>query len=379
MRFWYETVAIMVGRIDIKKVILCLAAVLFLAPNWVGDARAERGRAAAGVGNPYGFSVWGLTSKTVQQIKAAGVGWIRYQRDWQTIEPERGHFHWTELDKVVQIANQAGLKVSFPLQDAPNWAKTQVCDGKRLFAGPQQMAAYAGAVATRYDGKHGHGKIDAFEVGNEEYDNYWGGYWENSLPCRQPKYYGPVLAAAARAIRAANPAALVGFQGMWWLDLGHFRSFYEWIYNHGYGNDFDFANFHYYPCWQSPSSDHPNPSFDQVWRTIHDVMAAHDQADKPIWVTEFGWNINSTNQNPSCQVSPAKQSNYLRQVLERARRSGVMRRVFWYTIGMGHDGMSLTQDGKPVPAYYTLQSYARKYPGWSISSWIGNSFSGDAE
>src|SRR5579859_6962832 len=40
-----------------------------------------------------------------------------------------------------------------------------------LYPNPQSTKTFAQAIATRYNGQNGHGTIQAFEIGNEEYDS----------------------------------------------------------------------------------------------------------------------------------------------------------------------------------------------------------------
>src|SRR5262249_30091344 len=76
---------------------------------------------------------------------------------------------------------------------------------------PQHTAVFAQAVATRYNGQNGHGTIQAFEIGNEEYDSQNpNGSSANAYNDRSPIYYIKVLPVVAPAIRAAHPKALVG-------------------------------------------------------------------------------------------------------------------------------------------------------------------------
>src|SRR5206468_10279900 len=130
--------------------------------------------------NPYGFSVWGYQSR----IAASGVKWARVQRDWSTIETSPGVYSWNGMDSDVARANAAGVRITVPIQDAPAFRKTQVCNGVNLFPGPSEMSSFAAIIAARYHGNNGHGYVDSFEIGNEEYDGYWGGSWANTLPCR---------------------------------------------------------------------------------------------------------------------------------------------------------------------------------------------------
>ncbi|TMC31354.1 MAG: hypothetical protein E6J32_03440 [Chloroflexi bacterium] len=154
--------------------------------------------------NPYGFSVWGYQGR----VTSSGVKWVRVQRDWSSIETSPGVYDFTGLDADVAAANAAGVHATVPIQDAPSFRKTQVCNGVNLFPGPSEMSTFAGLLAARYNGHNGHGYIDSFEIGNEEWDGYWGGSWANTLPCRAATYYGPVLKAGYQAVKAQSPTAL---------------------------------------------------------------------------------------------------------------------------------------------------------------------------
>src|SRR5262249_39700604 len=160
----------------------------------------------------------------------------------------------------------------------------------------------------------------------------------------------PVLKAAYQAIKQASPQALVGMNSLWWVNKQHVYDYMNWLYQNGYGHDFDFANFHYYICNGDPletSQDHP--SFTEEWQTIHNVMQQYNDGVKPIWVTEIGWNINAVDQNPNCIVSPQQQAQYLIEATQAAMASHTIHHIFWYTIDRGNDGMSITQPSGNLP------------------------------
>jgi len=312
--------------------------------------------------NPYGFSVWGYQNR----VTASGVKWVRLQRDWSAIETSPGVYDFSGLDQDVAAANAAGVHATVPIQDAPGFRKTQVCNGVNLFPGPNEMSIFAGLLATRYNGLNGHGYVDSFEIGNEEWDGYWGGSWANTLPCRAASYYGPVLKAGYQAVKAASPTALVGMFGMWWVNTPHVQSYMTWLYQNGYGSYMDFANFHYYTGSDPSVTNGDTPSFDLEWQTIRSVQAAYNDGAKPVWCTEVGWAISSVNQ-PGSLVSLAQQSQYLHYVLDSSRNSNVMQRVFIYMISdTGSDGMNLYPPTGPLPSYAMLEGYIAQYPSWSL-------------
>src|SRR2546428_1448129 len=193
--------------------------------------------AAQNDANPYAFAVWRYQSR----IAASGVKWARLQRDWSTIETSPGVYNFAGLDADAAAATAAGVHVTVPIQDAPGFHKTQVCNGVNLFPGPAEMSTFAGIMAARYNGQNGHGYVDSFEIGNEEWDGYWGGSWASTLPCRAASYYGPVLKAGYQAVKAQSPTALVGMFGMWWVNTPHIQSYMTWLYQNSYSASHGFS------------------------------------------------------------------------------------------------------------------------------------------
>lgn len=327
---------------------------------------------------PYGFTILrNFTPDTVTYFKELGVTWIRFQLDWGGIEPQRGQFDWSKLDAVVALANASGLHIDFPLQLAPDWALSQKCGSTPILPGPQEMAQYATAVAQRYNGQNGHGTIDSYEIGNEEFDEHLPSnrntVTQNCSQVNFASFYGPVLKAGYEAIKAQAPNATVGMFGLWWSNIPHIRSYMTWLYQNGYGKYFDYGNFHYYPCAGNPNIQGGNPevtvgdvpSFNNEWQTMYGIMAQNGDAGKPIWVTETGWTISGVNQSKRCIVSQQQQASYMQYVLTQSANSHVIEHVFWYTIDSKDDGMSITQFKNKLPSFNTLQQFIQQKPLWN--------------
>ncbi len=328
---------------------------------------------------PYGFTILRrLTPETIAYLKELRITWVRYQLDWAHIEAQPGQFDWSELDSAVSLVNASGMHIDFPLQLAPDWALSQTCGGKPLLPGAKEMTQYASALAQRYNGRNGHGYIDSYEIGNEEFDEH--------LPrnkkivasnCSQVNFvsfYGPVLKAGYQAIKSQSPQALVGMAAIWWVNTPHIRSYLDWLYQNGYGDYFDYANFHYYPCAGNPNTAAPGnptitdgdrPSFDLEWQTFHEIMAQYGDSRKPVWVTETGWAISNINQAQRCIVSPEQQAQFMSYLLTEAAKSHVVQQLFWYTIDLKNDGMSITQFSNKLPGFYTLQRFIQQQPLWN--------------
>jgi len=298
--------------------------------------------------------------------KQLDVCWVRYQYHWSKIETSAGVYDWGPVDAAVATMNAAKIHIDFAIQYGPSWDLTQVCsaDGQHFLPGPAQMTTFATVLATRYDGRHGHGYIDSYEIGNEEYDAHYVQGLRNNQPCRSASYYGPVLKAGYQAIKAASPQALVGMFGLWWHYEPHIQDFMTYLFSNGYGPYMDYMNFHYYHSGGDPStSNGDDPSFDLEWQTMHTIAAKYGFANQPIWVTEVGWPTTASS-GASTIVSPQTQSQFMQYVLNESAKSGVVRKVFWFTINYGHQSDSIYPTTGPLQAFYTFQATVRQKPQW---------------
>src|SRR5947209_18363132 len=177
------------------------------------------------IDSPYGFTTITADTQLVTLYKQLNVCWVRYQVNWNKIETSPGVYDWSDVDKAVATMNAANIYIDFPIQSAPLWHKTQLCFGVHYLPGAADMAQFATIIATRYDGKHGHGHIDSFEIGNEEYDQHFTGSQSTSESCREASNYGPVLKAGYMAIKTVNPHVTVGMFGQWLHNIDHIRTF----------------------------------------------------------------------------------------------------------------------------------------------------------
>ena len=309
-------------------------------PHREGDGSGERAGGCSQQ-SPYGFTTINANAQLVTAYRTLNVCWVRLQVHESDIQTAPGLYDWSRLDTAVAFLNAARIHIDFPIQ----------CFGGSCFSNPalptvEQIAQYASALASRYDGEHGHGRIDAFEIGNEEYDFF------------PVSVYGPLLQAGYQAVKAVYPSAIVGTYGIYRPYLPHVLDVMHALAN-GYSAYFDFLNYHYYAHGGDPrisASDHP--SFDAEWQAIHAVFPT-----KPIWVTEVGW---TTRPLAGIQpVSPQTQATYLQYVSQAAAASGAVQRIFWFTIDYGNQPDTIDPPAGPLPAYYALQSFVLQRPLWN--------------
>ena len=122
--------------------------------------------------SPYGFTTINADAQLVKVYKQLNVCWVRYQYHWRQqgkkpgIETDPGTYKWGPVDASIAAMNAANIHVDFAIQYAPTWRLSQMCKGTLFLPGPNDITQFATLLATRYDGKHGHGRIDAFEIGN---------------------------------------------------------------------------------------------------------------------------------------------------------------------------------------------------------------------
>jgi hypothetical protein len=327
-----------------------------------------------GFSSPYGFTVAdAIDPDLIARYKQLNIYWVREQLPWNRIETAPGVYDWSKLDPQIQLANASGLHVSFVLQGAPSCHLHPPCN----LPGASDMAAYATAVAQRYNGKSGHGYIDSFEIGNEEYTPF---QLAPASSCSVADNYVPVLKAGYLAVKANSPHALVVTFGSAWESIQGIQTFYERMYQLGAKPYFDAANLHYYnhvnttdanPALADPGK--PDfPTFDQRWQTVHQVMVQNGDGNKGIWISEIGWPTLPKKNIPT--VSPQTQASYLQYVLTEAMQSHVISKVFWYTINTAqslyHDKAddiypNYPNDTGPLPAFTTYQQFVAQHPTWS--------------
>lgn len=315
--------------------------------------------------SPYGFTTINADAGLVSAYKQLNVCWVRYQYHWDKIETSPGVYNWSAVDSAIQTMTNAGIHVDFAIQSAPSFRQTVDCYGSPFLPGPNEMATFATILASRYDGRHGHGKIDSFEIGNEEYDNHFVGSEAASEPCRSALVYGPILKAGYQAIKAVYPGATVGMFGQWLHKIDHIRTFFTDLFTHGYGQYMDYMNFHFYNSDGDPSTSNGQvPSFDEWWQTMHQIASANGFANLPIWVTEVGWATTPT-LHESAPISTQLQAQYVQYILTQSMQSKVIQKVFWFTINYANQGDSLAPQSRgPLPSYYSYAQFVRQNPTW---------------
>jgi hypothetical protein len=261
--------------------------------------------------------------RTLQMVRKMGTPWIVEYFPWPYTEPQEGTFTWNHSDTVIEYAKNQGLTVIARLGWVPTWARPGGSDGTDTHEttlthlDPEyydEFAGFSARFAARY-----REQVDHIIVWNEPNLSFEWGY-----RAVDPEGYTALLREVTPRVRAANPNAVVlagalaptlesqgSTAGM--SDLAYL----ERMYAAGAAAYFDALAAHAYghtaPPGEAPASETIN--FRRV-ELLREVMDAHGDAAKPIYITEAGWNDHP---HWTGAVSPARRIAYTVGAYEWAR------------------------------------------------------------
>jgi hypothetical protein len=228
------------------------------------------------------------TKPTAQTASELGAGWVRLWASWETAQPAPNQ--WApdiiyNLNAAADAAKAKGLKVLMVVQRSPAWASGGN-GGIHPPTDPSTFGAAMGALAQKVPG------VDAWELWNEEDETiFWAGGAD-------PARYAAMVKSAYPAIKAAQPNDIV----VTGATVGNNFDFVEALYQHGIKGSFDAVGIHTdTACLVNGPDVHYRDEQGKIgrytftgYREVHAVMARHGDGDKPIWMTELGWNTQST-------------------------------------------------------------------------------------
>jgi hypothetical protein len=332
-----------------------------------------------------GDVTWGQpradVDREIELLRQAGVRWIRANVNWAGLEPDRkGEINeWllAEYDYAIDRAHEAGLQVLMPIADGvPYWASA---DPARYVDGggtprwevtyrPQRMSDYGDFV--RFVVGHFAPKgVHTYMIWNEpNHPRFW-----PSGP--DANAYVPMLRAGHDAVKAASPESTVLLGGLSKSDF----SYLEDLYRLGGGRYFDAVAVQPYTygvdptvswkgvhAWEDPDRISVN-AFPAI-KEVRASMVAFGDADKDVWLTEFGYSTTTGDGG----VSPRRQARYLVKAYRYVERFPWVKALFWYAARNspfyededtyeGRFGLATTS-WRPKPSYGALRAYALGLP-----------------
>lgn len=316
----------------------------------------------------------------VRLASKLGVGWIKQQIDWNSVEYARGLYRWDEIDQLVAEAQQHGLKLLFSVARAPGFSRPDPVEEDGPPSDFTIFHDFMHALSSRYQGR-----VAAYELWNEpNLRREWRGF-----DLSAEKFVELVKAGAAGA-REGDPGAIIisGAPAVTGIDdkinAIDDRIFLRDMIAAGVGDVVDAIGVHPYGAANPPDeraadathlrssyNNHPSFFFLDTLEDYHQILRGAN-IDKPLWVTEFGWpsiekfgNVDTSGWEYARDVTEADQAAYLERAIElRRERAWVGPMMIWnlnVAPLLGPDRSEsayslLRPDGTQRPAYRQLRT-----------------------
>jgi polysaccharide biosynthesis protein PslG len=251
----------------------------------------------------YGMNlfVWShpdTTNRDLGVVQQAGFTWQKSLFEWRMIEGNcKGCFDWQESDRVARATATAGLKLLVRIDFEPDWARADHAHNGRP-DNLQDYSDFVAAVAARYKPGSPYGHVDAIEIWNEpNLQREWG----EAISQQSAINYVQMVKGAYQAIKAVSPTTQVvtaGLSPTGWSDdsARPDDQFLKWMFDAGLSGNYDVLGLH--GNSQAPDATAAPGSlpgmtdgsfyFRRV-EQLRQVQVAAGDANKPVWLLEFGW------------------------------------------------------------------------------------------
>lgn len=307
--------------------------------------------------------------RSLQMVRAMGASTIVEFFPWAYAEPAPGRYSWDSFDRIARHARNQGLHIIARMGLVPDWARLDIDQRRTTLnylpeSSYDEFAQFVATFAARYAGV-----MDDIIIWNEPNLAFEWGY-----QAVDPAGYAKLLKAVYAPARAANPNVVIlaaplaptlepsgspnGLDDLIYL---------EQLYEAGAAPSFDALAMHTYGFTEPPEAE-PAPERLNFRRAelLHKIMTRYDRPDKPVYITETGWNDHprwTKAVRPSLRVSYTVNSF----VWAETRWPWLRKLCVWafrYPFATHNypDNFTLvTPDLQPKPIYTALQAYAR---GW---------------
>jgi len=243
-----------------------------------------------------------------QKMPEAGGRSVRAVASWRKIEPTRGEWDWSSLDRELDLFRIYNVEPVILIVNISGWVSptdqpAHEYPPREEFA--PQFSNFITKLARRCKGQ-----VRYYEFWNEP--NGYG--WNVDRVDNRPQYnradeYVPRLFRCYKASKAVDPDAQVAMGGFCEAK-GHARIFVKLAYEMRrdmYRNEkfWDAIATHLYNKKEHETAETAIRKLD----VIREIAARYGDADIPLWITEYGWH--------SGHLSAAAQARGTRDFLER--------------------------------------------------------------
>lgn len=328
-------------------------AVAVWAMAWPAGAQSD----SRDDGSPWGIASgaeWsGEYPKFNPLLDQAGIRWMRFFPEWQTLEPQRGQFNWGPADKLVANCQENHIRVTGVFCFLAPWASADGGTRKFPIKDIQYWRDYVGASVARYQKD-----IKYWEVYNE-----FNGSFADAK--NKPATYAELVKEAYLSAKKADPQSMIGISCAN-FDLG----FFDAAIKAGAANHFDYVCVHPYENLGA-LVDGNEQGFLSLTGSIRKMLADNNQkTDMPLWITEVGLQ-SSVGPDPA---KDALQADILVKGYVLSIAAG-FQKIFWFeargpAYGHGTDHGIIRADWTPRPCYNALKNMtgllgdAPRFLGW---------------
>lgn len=236
---------------------------------------------------------WTYDDQAMDRMVEMGATAVWIDFPWAGMEQTPGNIDWSYADHQVDSAEAHGLQMFAFVGTTPDWARLYTSlPGHRTPPGEDylsQFMSFHTALAARYAGR-----IKYYQFWNEPSGCGWVNEGcSNGSDCSlftlwQRRCYN--------ALKAGNPECVVSAGGFDGDPAGYVQCMYNWLAANGGGPAFDAISIHPYAPGGSGGPGTGGEGIDYSDLTeVRDVMVGNGDADKKIWITEYGWSTTDEN------------------------------------------------------------------------------------
>lgn len=305
--------------------------------------------------------------RSLEMVREMGATSIVEFFPWAYAEPTQGQYDWAGFDRIVRQAGNQGLHIIARMGLVPGWARPDSDEIRTTLnylpdESFDEFADFVAAFAERYAGT-----VDDIIIWNEPNLAFEWGYRQVD-----PAGYARLLEAVYAPVHAANPNVVIlaaplaptlepegSPNGL--NDVLYLEKFYE----AGAKPFFDALAMHTYGFTEPPEAP-PAPEELNFRRAelLRDVMVQYGDADKPVFITESGWNDNP---RWTKAVRPSQRVAYTVNAYVWAEEhwDWLDKLCVWVlrypnpTRNYPDNFTLITPDFQPKPIYTALQAYAQ--------------------
>ena len=304
--------------------------------------------------SPWGIALGSEDSGKYPQfnplLKDAGISWIRYFAEWESVQPQQGEWRWEWSDKFVANARQNGLSVAGFFLYLTKWNSANPANSRTFPIKDMNLyREYVRVTAARYK--------------NEI--RYWEVYNEPNSPAfntnGSTKDYADMVRAAYEEVKKIDPGIKVGITvaafDLHWLNQA---------IQDGAAGHFDYICVHPYDSVGLLFGS--ETSFLRLRESVRKMLDSNRQRqDIEIWLTEIGLTTTAQPERLNRQAE-ALAKTYILGLAQGFEKT------FWFeAVGPKYgDGVHaiIDRDMTPFPAYHALKAMTAAlgrnphYLGW---------------